>query len=99
MKIVNVLTVCGSGTVSSSMVAEKIKDFLREKGYSAKATEVSCNEVRSAVESGRYDFIAYTSPVRGNFDIPAINAIGFLTGMDEEPFKEKVMEVLENLNK
>ena len=33
MKSVNILSICGSGTVTSSMVAAKLKDRLSEHGY------------------------------------------------------------------
>ena len=35
MAAVNILSVCGSGTVTSSMVAAKLKEKLGERGYSA----------------------------------------------------------------
>lgn len=33
MKTCNILCVCGSGTVSSAMVAGKLKERLKEKGW------------------------------------------------------------------
>ena len=32
MKNINVISVCGSGTVTSSMVAEKVRDILEVNG-------------------------------------------------------------------
>lgn len=95
----NVLTVCGSGTVSSTMVTEKLKEALAEKGYKVNATEVKPTEVAGYVERGGFDFIAYTTPIQGQFDIPAINAVGFLTGLDEEGFLEEVFRVIDEINK
>lgn len=94
----NVLTVCGSGTVSSTMVTEKLKEALAAKGYKINATEVKPTEVKGYVEMGTYDFIAFTTPLQGQFDIPAINAVGFLTGLDEEGFLEEVFKVIDNIN-
>ncbi|UFJ39866.1 PTS sugar transporter subunit IIB [Brevibacillus humidisoli] len=94
----NVLTVCGSGTVSSTMVAEKLKEALAEKGYKITTTEVKPQQVESYAEMGSYDFIAYTTPVPENLSIPAINAVGFLTGFDEEGFLEEVLKVIEQIN-
>lgn len=98
MKNINVLTVCGSGTVSSSMVSEKLKDALAEKGYSVTTTEIKPQQVLEYVEDGGYDFIAFTTPVPSQEKIPAINAVGFLTGFAEEEFLEEVDEVLHALN-
>lgn len=99
MKKLKVLTVCGSGTVSSTMVSEKLKDALAEKGYQVEAVEIKPQQVLDFVEDGGYDFIAYTTPVPGQDKIPAINAVGFLTGFAEEEFLEEVDEVLGALNK
>lgn len=43
MKICNILCVCGSGTVSSAMVAGKLKEKLKEKGWDASMVEASPN--------------------------------------------------------
>lgn len=99
MTKLRVLTVCGSGTVSSSMVSEKLKDALGEKGYQVSALEIKPQQVLEYVEDGGYDFIAYTTPVPAQDKIPAINAVGFLTGFAEEEFLEEVDVVLASLNK
>lgn len=44
MKNVNVLSVCGSGTVTSSMVAGKVKETLKEKGINSSTTEARPTE-------------------------------------------------------
>jgi galactitol PTS system EIIB component len=99
MKTVNVITVCGSGTVSSTMVAEKLKEALGEKGYQVHTVEIKPEQVLSYIENGGYDFIAYTTPIPDQDRIPAINAVGFLTGLGEEEFLEEVEHVLSSLNK
>ncbi len=38
MKSVNILSICGSGTITSSMVAAKLKDRLSEHGYQVKCS-------------------------------------------------------------
>ena len=94
MKRVKILTVCGSGTVSSSMLSEKLKDTLDEYGYKVITEEVNPGGVSGAMVAGDFDLIAYTSPIPGEYDIPVINAVGFLTGFGEEEFIDEVLEVL-----
>jgi len=97
MKKINVITVCGSGTVSSTMVAEKLKEALGEKGYSVSTVEITPQEVLCFIEDGNFDFIAYTTPIPEQHQVPAINAVGFLTGFGEEEFLEEVDKVLATL--
>lgn len=95
MKHYNVLSVCGSGTVTSSMVAEKLREALEEKGYDIKTTEANPNEALTLAQSGNFDFITYTSPLpEGDYGIPVVNAIGFLTGFGDEEFLEEIDGVL-----
>ncbi len=97
MRKIKVLVVCGSGTVTSSMVSNKLKDKLEEKGYKIETTQTNPGGVQGALSMGNYDFIAYTSPVSGEPGIPTINANGFLTGFGEDEFLEEVMEVINNI--
>lgn len=97
MKEVKILTVCGCGTVSSSMLSEKLKDTLSIYGYEVITQEVSLNRVSSAVLLKDFDLIAYTSPVQGNYNIPVLNAVGFLTGFTEEEFLAEVLDILKDI--
>ncbi|WP_312470595.1 PTS fructose transporter subunit IIB [Neobacillus sp.] len=99
MKKVNILSVCGSGTVSSAMVGQKIKEMLGEHGFDCHIEEINPGMVAGAVGSRKVDLIAFTSPIdpKDAEGIPQINAVGVLTGMDEETFMEQALEVLKNL--
>ena len=61
MSAVNILSVCGSGTVTSSMVAAKLKEKLGERGYSVSTTEARPTEALNLAQSGRFDVLAHTS--------------------------------------
>ena len=96
-RAIKVLSVCGSGTVSSAMLSSKLADIFEEKGYEMEATEVSPGGVPGAMQGGGYDLIVYTSPVEGNYGVPILNATGFLVGINEEEFIEELMQEVENL--
>lgn len=98
----NVLAVCGSGTVTSSMVANSLKDTLKDDYNISGVTtrEANPSEALQLAQSGNFDFIINTSPLpKGDYGIPAVNATGLLTGFGEEEFFEEVMEVINNLDK
>jgi len=95
MKSAKILCVCGSGTVSSAMVGLKIKEALSEKGYEVKTVEVSPNSLDSALVGDQFDLIACVSPVYKEYDIPKVNAVGLLTGLDEEKVISEFLEILE----
>mgnify|MGYP000054981362 FL=1 len=94
MKKINVLCVCGSGTVTSSMIASKLKDMLAENGFEAEMIETNPGGVDSAMASHDFDFMACSSPVNGDYGIPKLNATSFLIGLGAEEFMEEVMRIL-----
>ena len=100
MRRFNVLSVCGSGTVTSSMIAQKLKEAMAERGIKISATEAKPTEALNLAEGGNYDFITHTSPLpAADYGIPTINAVGFLTGFGEEEFLEEVVNVIVELEK
>lgn len=98
MRAVKILSVCGSGTVSSAMLSSKLEDVLAEHGYTMESTEVAPGGIKVAVSTGKYDLIAYTSPVEDIYGIPVLNATGFLVGINEEEFVEELLAVLGKLD-
>lgn len=97
VKRLNVISVCGSGTVTSSMVAGKVRDFLDEHGIKTKTVEVNPGGVEDQLSSGSWDLIVHTSPLKGKYDLPTINAVGLLSGMGEEEFFDELLETSEKL--
>ena len=100
MASVNILSVCGSGTVTSSMVAGKLKEKLKEKGYAVSTTEARPTEALNLAQSGRFDILTHTSPLpKGDYGIPTITAFACITGMGEHKFFEGVIKALKSVGK
>lgn len=95
MKKAKILCVCGSGTVSSAMVALKLHDMLAEKGYDVETVEASPPSAETALAAGGFDLIACVSPVYEDFGIPKVAATGMLTGLSEEQVIEDILAILD----
>jgi len=95
MKKCNILCVCGSGTVSSAMVAGKLKEKLAENGWDAKMVEASPNSAHSEISGKAFDLIACVSPVHQDFGIPKVKAMGMLTGLSEAKVLQECIDILE----
>ncbi|MVB10700.1 hypothetical protein CAFE_13980 [Caprobacter fermentans] len=94
-KHVKILCVCGSGTVSSAMVANKLKEKLADYGYAVEATECSPNSAETALASGGFSLMACVSPVYQEFGVPKVNAVGMLTGLSEDQVLQDCLKILE----
>ncbi|MBB5182772.1 PTS sugar transporter subunit IIB [Catenisphaera adipataccumulans] len=100
MKQVSILSVCGSGTVTSSTVAAKLKERLGKEGYQVSTTECRPTEALNLAQSGRFDIIAHTSPLqKGDYGIPAVNAFAVITGIGEEKFYQDILAALKSVGK
>ena len=96
---INVLTVCGSGIVTSSMIANQIVEMLEDEGYDAHAQEANPSEMENFLMRQHFDFVAYASPIDEDDlnGVPAIPAIGLITGAVKEEFKEKMFEIIKSI--
>ena len=98
-KRINLLAVCGSGTVTSSMVAGEIQDELSDDGYTVKATEARPTEAKQLSDSGKFDLVVYTSPLpKANYGVPVINGTGLLTGIGEDEFWEELKKTVAGIS-
>ena len=96
---IRILSICGSGVVTSSMIASKLKDMFEEKGYQAETVEANSSEVEGYCSREHFDLIAYASPIGDSYGVPAFNAIGLITGMGEDEFMEEALEALHKAGK
>ena len=96
---INVLTVCGSGIVTSSMIANQIVEMLEDEGYDAHAQEANPSEMENFLMRQHFDFVAYASPIDEDDlnGVPAIPATGLITGAGKEEFKEKMFEIIKSI--
>ena len=100
MALAKILSVCGSGTVTSSMVSSKVKDALKERGYDVECAESKPETALENAQMGHYDVIVHTSPLpAGDYPCPCISSFPCLTGMGEEEFFEQVAEALKAAGK
>ena len=99
LKKIKILTICGSGLVTSSMIANKLVEMFKEVGYDAKTTESNPSEIENYVMRDKYDLIAYASPIFSSFGVPAIKAMGLVTGLGDEQFMEEALEILKKSGK
>ena len=96
---IKILSICGSGVVTSSMVANKLKDLFKEKGYDISTVEANPSELDTYVMREKFDLIAFSSPIGDSRGIPALNAIGLVTDMGEEKFMEDALKILKDNGK
>jgi len=91
---IRLLAVCGSGTVSSTMVAEKASDYIESLGYRVTSEELNPQQASERIPGDNFDLVVFTSPIPGTYDIPIINATGLLTGINEDEVYDQIKKAL-----
>lgn len=100
MSRVKILSVCGSGTITSSMVSNKLKNALKKRGYDADFQECKPTDAIRNAKMGHFDVIVYTSPLpKGDYPCPTISSFPCVTGMGEEEFYSEVDKALKEAGK
>ena len=96
-KTLTVLAVCGSGVVSSSMIAQKMEEILKPLGAEAKVIGLLPTSVQTYVEQGGIDFVVATSPIPGTITVPVIKGVALLTGFGEDACRAEIAKVAKEI--
>lgn len=89
----NILFVCATGIATSTAVAEKVMEYLKEKGVTdVHYSQTNVASVKSNSENA--DLIVSTTNIPYELDVPVINGLALITGIREEKVLEDVYKKL-----
>ena len=94
-KVLKVLGVCGAGTVTSTMLAMRVEDILREEGIRCRIDEVRPTQVKTMLETSKIDLIITSSPIPDveKIKVPVIQGLSLLSGFGEEDTIKEIRQV------
>lgn len=87
-----VLVICGTGVATSTIVMQKLKAFLQEKGIDASLEQSKVIDVLNKTD--QYDVIISTTAVPSSLKDKVINAVPLLTGIGVERVFAAIEEAL-----
>ena len=87
-----IVFVCATGIATSTLAAEKVIDYCKEKGIKIDWTQ--CNVASLPTHDGTADLIVSTTNVPYKMKTPVINALPIITGIGEEELLEKIVNKL-----
>ena len=93
--MVKLLVMCGSGIATSTIVTNKVKDWIKENNYDA---DVKVFQGKIAEELGRiddYDIVISTTLVPDNIKERVISGINLITGMNTDVVYDRVRKEIE----
>jgi PTS system galactitol-specific IIB component len=87
-----ILAVCGSGLVSSAMIAQKVEKVLAPLNVDVDVIGLLPTSVDNYLQNNAVDFIVTTSPIPGEIRLPVIQAVALLTGFNEEAVLAEILQ-------
>lgn len=88
-----ILFACGNGIVTSTAVAHKVTDYLKEHGVEVKYNQCKVQEVKSIADE--YDLVVTSGKFKKDeVSTPVVMAISLLTGIGEEETLEEILNLV-----
>ncbi|MFV0430230.1 MAG: PTS sugar transporter subunit IIB [Arachnia sp.] len=89
-----ILIVCGSGVATSTVVSEKVKEHAKSHGWDVEVSLCRATDVRQTVGTFNPRVVLATTAVPDDLGVPAIPAVGLLTGIGQDAIFAELGEVI-----
>jgi PTS system galactitol-specific IIB component len=87
-----VLVACGTGIATSTVVAVGIEEAMRDRGLNVVTRQCKVAEINGHLSG--IDLIVTTTSVTGDFGVPVIQTLAFLTGIGKPAVLDKIADYL-----
>lgn len=87
-----ILVACGTGMSTSTMIAQRVQDYLSSQGIAVTISQCCLNEI--PYNCSGMDLIITSMKVDKDYGIPTLNGAPLLTGINDEALKEQVKALL-----
>lgn len=87
-----ILVACGAGIATSTVVASRVENLIKDNKLDAQIEQCKITEVKSK-QSGA-DLIVSTTILPTKYDIPAFIATAYISGIGMDKLDEKILNFL-----
>jgi galactitol PTS system EIIB component len=91
-KVYRIVVSCGTAIATSTHVAIKVKELLKERGIEVMTTQCRVVEIPSYAPDA--DLVISTAQVPFKIDVPVVDGIPFLTGLGVKEVVDKIEAIL-----
>jgi galactitol PTS system EIIB component len=88
-----ILIVCGTGIATSTVVAQKVKEYCEGQGLEVAIDQAKVMETLRGVDG--YDLVVSTTQLPSGVSTPSVNGLPFLTGVGVEQTLEEIRQKLQ----
>lgn len=89
-----IIVACGGAVATSTVAADAIRDLCKNNGIQADVVQMRVIEIANNLNG--VDLVVMTMRIKPNFDVPYVNGMAFLTGINKEATEEKILSYLKD---
>lgn len=90
MRKLKILVACGAGIATSTVVMKKVEELFSTNHIPVEIEQIKISEAAGKQEHA--DMLISTTMLPTHYQIPAIQAMAFLTGIGTEKIEAKIIE-------
>ncbi len=87
-----ILVACGTAIATSTVMAVGIEEALKERGIDVQTRQCKAAEIRGHLAG--VDLIVTTTSLTGDFGVPVIRSLAFLTGIGKDQLLNDIIAIL-----
>lgn len=87
-----ILVACGTAIATSTVVAKKIEEMMKKRGFTVITTQ--CKAAEAPSKAAGFDMIVTTTPIGNVGNVPVLRTVSFLSGVGMDKDIEKIIEML-----
>ena len=91
-----IIVACGSGVATSTIIASKIEELLKNNKLNAQIIQCSLHEVDGNLKGA--SLVISSMPGLDVKDVPVVVAFPYITGIGVEDLDKKILEILVNVS-
>ena len=88
-----ILIVCGTGIATSTVIAQKVREYCEARGYEVSIDQAKVMETLRGVDD--YDLVVSTTQLPSSVSTPSVSGLPFLTGAGVDRALEEIRQKLE----
>ena len=89
-----IIVACGGAVATSTVAADAIRDLCKNNGIQADVVQMRVIEIANNLNG--VDLVVTTMRIKPDFDVPYVNGMAFLTGINKEAKEEKILSYLKD---
>lgn len=87
-----ILVACGTAIATSTVVAKKIEEMMKARGFIVTTTQ--CKAAEAPSKAAGFDMVVTTTPIGNVGSMPVLRTVSFLSGVGMDKDIEKIIEAL-----